>query len=102
MNPLFNTRIMHAEHSYPQPTRNHLSQQQRERAKRSYAGSTQASEVRFGIRLPSGATVMDAETASQRLARLQDEKAVRDEIIARTKTDAYAAMAEIDTWAKKS
>jgi hypothetical protein len=103
---LENTRILHAEHSYPTPTRNHLSMHNREAAKRKLMGATRASEVRFGIRTPGGLTVMEAETTSERHARRQEELAnlaldrkLRNEAM-NAKLTKLAA--DVDSWAHKS
>jgi hypothetical protein len=93
-----------AEHSYPTPTRNHLSMHNREAAKRKLNGRTRASEVRIGIRTPDGNSYMGT-TASEDAKRRQDE--LLDKALERKqRADAlkqlvYEQMAETDSWAHK-
>lgn len=105
MNDLSLTRIFAAEHSYPTPTRNHLSMHNREASKRKDGRPTKAGEVRFGIIAPDGTRVM-AETATEKHTRRQEELAnIALERQQRSKAlaDKVAElMAETDTWASKS
>jgi len=105
MNPLSNTRIYASEHSYPQPTRNHLSTQERERAKRKLGRQTKGSEIRFGIRTPDGTTVMgltDSEKHQRRAEELAniiaDKQARKDKLTQMV----HAQMAVTDNWANKN
>jgi len=104
MHPLDQTRIHMAEHSYPTPTRNHLSMHNREASKRKSYGATRGSEVRFGIRLPSGQSVMaltDSEVEQARKEELTNLRLEAEERKARILRNVHAQMAETDSWAAK-
>jgi hypothetical protein len=104
MHPLDQTRINMSEHSYPTPTRNHLSMHNREAAKRKSYGATRGSEVRFGIRLPSGQSVMaltDSEVEQARKEELTNLRLEAEERKARILRNVHAQMAETDSWAHK-
>ena len=106
--PLETTRLHMAEHSYPTPTRNHLSNRNADAAKacRITNGTrTVATRVRHGVKLPDGtivyrtrsdAQMTDAELdrANAELERRERAKRISD-MINRTRV-------EPDTWAKKS
>ena len=103
MSHLENTRTLAAEHSYPEPTRNHLSMHNREASKRKLYNATRAGEVRFGIRLPSGQSVMaltDSEVAQARKEELDNIRLMQAERKARMMTGYKPA--EIDSWAHKA
>lgn len=105
MNSITETRIHMSEHSYPTPTRNHLSMHNREAAKRRDGRPTQASEVRIGIRTPDGNSYMGT-TASEDAKRRADELAYRA-LVKKQRADAlkqrvYEQMAETDSWAHKA
>lgn len=105
MNPITQTRIRMSEHSYPTPTRNHLSLHNREAAKRKLSGKTKAGEVRFGIRTPDGTTVMgltDSELAKRRQDELMDKALERKQRADDLRNMVYARMAETDSWAHKA
>lgn len=105
MHPLDQTRIYMSEHSYPTPTRNHLSMHNREASKRKMYGATRAGEIRFGKRLDDGTSVM-APTASERtqarieeLANIRMDAQLRAE---RIRASLNGQIAETDSWAHKS
>jgi hypothetical protein len=104
MNPIEQTRIHMSEHSYPTPTRNHLSMHNREASKRRMYGATRAGEIRFGKVAADGTHVM-APTASE-------QTRIRMEELANIRMDAALRMADIrerlnksvvhaDSWARK-
>ena len=93
------TRIGMAEHAYPTPSRNNLSEQQRRRQR----PTPKASEVRIGYRSPEGQTIMaltDSEVAERRAADLANKVLVEKERKARM-MQGYKP-AETDSWAHKS
>lgn len=104
MHPLDQTRIHMSEHSYPTPTRNHLSMHNREASKRKMYGATRGGEVRFGIRLPSGTSVMaltDSEVAQARaeeLANIRMDAQLRAD---RIRERLAGHVTETDSWAHK-
>lgn len=100
MTDLTLTRIGLAEHEYPTPTRNILSEQQRERAKR--ASAPKGSEVRYGYRAKDGTNYMfptqserdaarKADNANRMLAKQQRNEALMKQL--------NESMARIDSWA---
>ena len=104
MNPITQTRIYMSEHSYPTPTRNHLSMHNREAAKRKVAGPTKASEVRFGIRKDGVDTMAPTATEAwqarkEELVNLAMERAERKAALIKL---VHEQMAETDNWANKS
>ena len=104
MNPIMQTRIYMSEHSYPTPTRNHLSMHNREASKRKMYGATRASEVRHGIR-KDGVTVMgmtDTEKAQARMDELANLRMEREQRMAAIHEMLNASVAHADTWARKS
>jgi hypothetical protein len=107
MSDLTLTRIFAAEHSYPTPTRNHLSMHNREASKRAMYRPTQAGKVRFGKRLPDGTTVMgpapiSQDAATRRREELANEAIERAERAKRITAMVTATQAESDSWAHKS
>lgn len=119
MNPIEQTRIHMSEHSYPTPTRNHLSMHNREASKRRMYGATRGSEVRIGIstRTPirndrneivgfadDGVTVM-ALTDSE-IAQARDEELANIRMDAQLRADRIRQrlaghITETDSWAHK-
>lgn len=91
------TRIGMAEHAYPTPTRNILSEQQRTR-KRSMP---KAGEVRIGRRLADGTEVFAPSQREQAeiLANRQMDKRLHEE---RMQALLAGHTVEIDSWAHKS
>lgn len=96
------TRIGMAEHEYPTPTRNILSEQQRERAKRT--STRKGSEVRYGYRATDGTNYMfptasereaarKADLANLALAKLERQARLMDKLNEQT--------VRIDSWAHK-
>lgn len=105
MSHLENTRTLAAEHSYPEPTRNHLSMHNREASKRRMYGATRASEVRFGIRTPEGQSIMaltDSEVAQARKEELANIRLNAAQRAADLRNMVNARMAETDSWAHKA
>ena len=97
-NDLSLTRINMAEHAYPTPTRNILSEQNR--GKRKMSGK--ASEIRFGIRTPDGTTVMgytESELAKIRSDELANKLIEMAERKARMQSGATSNVA--DHWSHK-
>lgn len=104
MSDLSLTRTMLAEHSYPTPTRNHLSMHNREAAKRAMNRKTRAGEVRIGIRSPEGLTVMGttaSEDAQRRQMELLDKALERKQRQQATMDRLNESQARIDSWAHK-
>jgi hypothetical protein len=104
MSHLLNTRTLEAEHSYPEPNRNHLSMHNREAAKRRVGRKTTASEVRTGYRAKDGTTYMLPTKSEMHEARMQTLANKRLEQEARNKriSDMLGhTTAEVDTWAAK-
>lgn len=100
-NDLSVTRIGMAEHAYPTPSRNLLSEQQRRRVRPKPKGS----EVRYGIRSPEGQTVMgytDSELASIRAQELANKLFEQQQRKADNARKVAERMAEIDGWAHKA
>lgn len=99
------TRTLIAEHSYPTPTRNHLSQHNREAAKVRDGRKTRASEVSIGYRCEDGTTIMFG-TASQRAEyrrqELENERLRKAEHARRIQEIVTPTIAETDSWAHKS
>ncbi len=99
------TRTMIAEHSYPTPTRNHLSMHNREAAKVRDGRKTRASEVSIGYRCEDGTSIMfgtATQRAEARRMELEDkalERKQRSEALVKMVHD---QMAETDSWAHKS
>lgn len=102
------TRLHMAEHSYPTPSRNHLSNRNADAAKACHVTNgtrTVATRVRHGIRLPDGTIVYRTRSDAQMTAR--DEELANLEFDRRERAKRLAEMvnksrAEIDTWASKS
>lgn len=97
------TRIGMAEHEYPTPTRNILSEQERERAKRRIGSHTKGGEVRIGYRTEDGRSIMFL-TESEK-ARVRNEELANKQLeIAERKARMMAGYrpAEVDSWAHKS
>lgn len=100
-NDLSVTRIGMAEHAYPTPTRNVLSEQQRRRVRPQPKGS----EIRYGIRSPEGQTVMgytDSELASIRAQELANKLFDQQQRKADMQRQLAKRMAEIDGWSHKA
>lgn len=99
------TRTLLAEHTYPEPTRNHLSNHNREASKRKLYSPTKAGEVRFGKRLPDGTSVM-GELPSEKHKRRAEELAIINADKAARKAKlikmVHDQMAETDNWANKN
>lgn len=105
MSDLSMTRIHAAEHSYPTPTRNHLSMHNREASKRAMHRPTKGGEVRIGIRTPDGTTVMgmtDSEVEAVRRAERENRLFDIAERKRRMMNNLAERMAEIDSWAHKA
>lgn len=108
MSDLSLTRIFASEHSYPTPTRNHLSMHNREASKRAMYGATKASKVRFGKRLPDGTTIMgaapltqtEAQIRAEELANIRMDASLRAERIRATLSKQAEAL-QTDSWAHK-
>lgn len=103
MTDLTLTRIGLAEHEYPTPTRNILSEQQRERAKRT--STTKAGEVRYGYRAKDGTNYMfptATERDAARKADLANKAFERAERQQRLQAIVSGQSAEVDSWAHKS
>lgn len=104
MSHLINTRTLEAEHSYPEPNRNHLSMHNREAAKRRVGRKTQAGEVRSGYRAKDGTTYLfptASEKAKARQEELANKRLEMDDRNKRISAMLGATTAEVDTWAKK-
>lgn len=106
MSELSLTRIFAAEHSYPTPTRNHLSMHNREASKRAMYGATKASKVRFGKRLPDGTTIMGAAPLTESAARTRAEELANIRMEASLRAERIRNMlksnaVETDSWAHK-
>lgn len=98
------TRIYAAEHSYPTPTRNHLSQQQRELAKARVPVKPKATELRCGYRAKDGTTYMfptASEMEAHRKLVLADEALARKQRLQSTIDRLNESTARIDSWAHK-
>lgn len=102
MTDLTLTRIGLAEHEYPTPTRNILSEQQRERSKRI---PSRTSEVRYGYRAKDGTNYMfptATERDAARKADLANKAFERAERQQRLQAIVSGQSAEVDSWAHKS
>lgn len=95
------TRIGMAEHAYPAPTRNLLSEQQR----RKLLPIPKGSEIRYGIRTPDGNSYMgltDSEIAVQDALTIANKLHDRNERKRRITEMVTTRTAATDNWAHKS
>ena len=99
------TRTLIAEHSYPTPTRNHLSQHNREAAKVRDGRKTRASEVSIGYRCEDGTSIMfgtATQRAEARRMELVDKALERKQRNERLMQQLNENAARVDSWAHKS
>lgn len=104
MSDLSLTRLHWAEHSYPQPTRNHLSQQQREASKARVPSKPKATEVRYGYRAKDGTTYLFPTATERQQARNEDnanKRLMRQQAAERLNAIVSRQAAEVDSWARK-
>jgi len=95
------TRIGMAEHAYPAPSRNLLSEQQRRRPR----PMPKHGEVRIGYRSPEGQTIMaytESELATIRAEELANKLFEQQQRKADNAAKVAKQMAEIDGWAHKA
>lgn len=99
------TRIFLAEHSYPTPTRNHLSQHARELAKARVPVKPKATECRYGYRAKDGTNYMfptASEREQYRREELANQRLERVYAAERLSTIVGTQTADVDSWAHKS
>ena len=104
MSDLSLTRTLLAEHSYPEPNRNHLSMHNREAAKRRVPRKTQAGEVRSGYRAKDGTTYLfptASETAQARAETLANDRLAKQQRQSDNLNRLNEMVARTDSWAAK-